>query len=988
MDLATIETNKALALDALRRGALAEAEALYAELEPEYARHGADDALVGLRFNRLLVALEKGDRPAIAGLMTRLAESLWAADKPSPMVADVAGRICRLFADPFPGVDHEVTGALVAMAAERARPVAPRPADEVDPDALPTPDALARLHAGDAAVVVLDLADALRGRPGCPSWLRSVVRAFGEPAPLGEGVATALKRCARELDEGDVFHAYPTLVAAFVEACGRQPVVAAELLLGLGWLEAKGLPERLAYTPSLPRERRLVLSVELHGRLATGLGDEAGAERLAMAQWRRVLELCDDYLERAEGRQARGGGRGGDAEQEALICIWRSRAARVLGDFETAATALARSVARARRQAFATAEVAARVLREAAEIAERMGDRAAAARLYGEAAQAAAPGSTAAGDEAARGRLVEEAMEEPQRLLLAADALGGLARTGEGSEAAAALETARFVLTLARPLLEPTAFAQGVMRLELTAARRGEAAAALRALEAARAAEDRPGVALALLYRGLGAHRGRGSVDETRGVLETLASAASAARATAAGAVRRAVETGVAVVHQARADKADPARVEIHLRRAAEAAEGPALADGAGVLDVFLPDDEALDLEAAIGRLVDEGDAPLARRLCAAARRRDQRIPVSTSPGPAADTVHLALQRRFAARWLDEGPVEPMAAIRARVDDGRLAGDWSLRTPWSGEARIEFRVFDEWTAVFVVTSGGIRMHRWSLSRAELARRVEALCKHLAADEMSPFLDAATEAYRVLVEPLLYDLDGIERLVIAPDGPLVALPFELLWGGAFLAEYFDVAVARPAAPPAFSADTPLAPATALIVGDAATARDLQISTLAGEGGLRSVDARHGEALDGASLPAVLAGGRFVHLVGEVAPGPALCLVDDGNPVPVPRLAEALGAGGTVCATLMGPLDGAEGGAAVGALLAGVRGGVLGRRWAEDADRQFLLLFLARAVDATDARALTAALGAARRDAIAARLAPKAWGAYTLYVPEGI
>lgn len=854
------------------------------------------------------------------------------------------------------------------------------------------------------------------------------------------GTAAALQRCARSLDEDDVFHAYPTLVSAFVEACGRQPAVAAELAVGIGWLEAKGLPERLAYTPSLPRERALVASVELYGRLATGLGDEAGSERLAMAQWRRVLELCDDYLERAERRRVRGGGRGGDAEQEALICIWRSRAARVLGDFETAATALARSVARARRQAFATAYVAGLVLREAADVAERSGDRAGAARLYGEAAQVVAPGSAAAADGGARGRLVDEAMDEPHRLALAAEALAGLARTVEGAgrgvgagvdagagqgagigvevgigagigtgagagagagialepgpgagaraEADRALDTARFILTLARPALDPTVFAQGLMRVELSAARRGEAGAALLALEAARAAEDRPGVALALLYRGLWAHRGRGSVDETRRVLEILASAASAARSTAAGAVRRAVETGVAVVHQARGDKADPARVEIHLRRAAEAAEGPGLADGAGTLDVFLPDDEALDLESAIGRLVDEGDAALARRLCAAARRRDQRIPVSTSPGPTAEAVHLAVQRRFSARWLDEGPVESMASIRARVDDGRLAADWSLRTPWSGEARIEFRVFEQWTAVFVVTSGGIRMHRWALSRDELARRVGALRRHLAADEMSPFLDAATEAYRVIIEPLLYDLDGIDRLVIAPDGPLVELPFELLWGGAFLAEYFDLAVARPAAPPAFSADTPLAPPTALIVGDAATARDLMISTLAGEGGLRSVDARHGEALDAASLPAVLAGGRFVHLVGEVAPGPALVLVDEGNPVPVPRLAEALGAGGTVCATMMGPLDGPDGGAAVGALLAGVRGGVLGRRWAEDADRQFLLLFLARAVDATDGRALTAALGAARRDAIAARVPPKAWGAYTLYVPEGV
>lgn len=987
MDLSTIEAHKALAIDAFRRGALAEADALYAELEPEYARHGADDALVGLWFNRLLVALEKGDRPGSTALMTRLAEALWGAHEPTPMVREVAGRICRLFAEPFPGVDHEVTAALVGLAAERARPVAPRRSEAVDLDGLPAPDALARLHPAEAAVIVLDLADALRSRPGCPAWLRAVQRTFGEPAPLDPRVPAIIRRAARELDDDDVFHGYISLVDAFGDACAAQPAIAGELAVGLDWLEARGLPERLRYTPSLPEERRLALTVELHGQLASALVGEAGAERLAIAQWRRVLALSEQWSARVEGRRSRGGGRAGDAEQDALVGIWRSRAARVLGDLETAATALARNVARARRQAFATPYVAALVLREAADVAERSGDPAGAARLYGEAAQTAAPGAAQAGEPSARVRLVDEARDEPVRLALAAEALAGQARTGPAEEADPLMETARFVLTLARARLDPDLYTRAVLWVELTGARLGDQPAALRALEAARAIDDRPGVALALLFRGLAAHRGGADTDEGRRVLDTLAQAAVAARASAAGAVRRAVETAVAVVHQARADKADPARIEIHLRRAAEAAEGPALADRAGTLDCLLPQDDAFDLESAIDRLVDEGNAALARRLCAAARRRDHRIPVSTSPGPAADAVRMALQRRFATRWLDEGPVEPMADIRARVDEARPAADWSLRAPRSNEARIEFRVFERWTAVFVVTADGVRMHRWAKGRDVLARRVEALRGHLERDAMSPFLDAATEAWRALIEPLLYDLDGIERLLIAPDGPLVELPFGLLWGGAFLAEYFDLAVARPAAPPAFAADTPVAQPTALIVGDAATTRDLQISTLASAGGLLSVDTRHGDDLEGEDLASALSGGRLVHLVGEVGPGGSLALVDEDVPINAARLAEALGAGGAVCATVMGPIAGPDGAAVVGSLLAGVRGGVLARRWGADDDRQFLLLFLSRAASATDPRALIAALGAARRDAIAAHLPPRTWGAYELFLPEG-
>ncbi len=990
MDLSTVEAHKALAIDAFRRGALADADALYAELEPQYVRHRADDALVGLRFNRLLVALEKGERTLSTALMGQLAEALYASDPPTPMVTEVATRICRLFAEPFPGVDHEATAALVTMAAERARPSAPRDTEAIDLDALPAPDALARLHPGEAAVIVLDLAEGLRGRPGCPAWLRAVQRTFGEPMPLDPRVPPMIRKAARELDADDVFHGYLSLVDAFADAFAARPAIAAELAVGLDWLEGRGLPERLRFTPSLPEERRLALTVEMHGQLASALVGEAGAERLAIAQWRRVSGLADEWSHRVERRRARGGGRAGDAEQDALVSIWRSRAARVLGDLETAATALARNVARARRQAFATPYMAALVLREAADVAERSDDPAGAARLYGEAAQIAAPGCAGAEDPHARRALVEEAIDESVRLALAAEALAGRARTlPEGAvnavEAERLVETARFVLTLARPRLDLDLCARAVLWVELTAARRGDDAAALRALEAARAIDDRPGVALALLYRGLSAHRDGATADDARQMLETLGSAAVAARSSAAGAVRRAVETAVAVVHQARIDKADPARVEIHLRRAAEAAEGPALADRAGTLDCLLPEAQTFDLEAAIKRLVDEGNAPLARRLCAAARRRDHRIPVSTSPGPAADAVRMALQRRFASRWLDDGPVEPMARIRSRVDGARPASDWSLRTPRTAEARIEFRVFDDWTAVFVVTADGVRLHRWTTSREEIERRVDGVRSRL--DDEARFLDAAAAGWRAFIEPLLYDLDGVERLVVAPDGPLTRLPFGLLWGGSFLAEYFDLAIARPAAPPAFATDTPIARPTALIVGDGATTRDLQISTLASAGGLLAVNTRHGDVLQDGDLTASLAGGRLVHLVGAVGPGPAIGLVDEDVPTSAAHIAEALGAGGTVCATIMGPACGSDGAAVVSALLAGVRGGVLARRWAADEERQFLLLFMRQAAGVTDARGLISALGAARRDAIAAHLPPHTWGAYDLFLPEG-
>ena len=144
-------------------------------------------------------------------------------------------------------------------------------------------------------------------------------------------------------------------------------------------------------------------------------------------------------------------------------------------------------------------------------------------------------------------------------------------------------------------------------------------------------------------------------------------------------------------------------------------------------------------------------------------------------------------------------------------------------------------------------------------------------------------------------------------------------------------------------------------------------------------------RHGADLGDRQLATTVKGARVVHVLGALEADARVGLVADDVGTPVATLADAIGAGGTVCATLMGPVEAAIGQAAVRTLLPGARGGVLMRRWETDEDDGSLLLhFLAGAAHAVDSWALAEALAAARRAAIRAELPPAIWAAYALAV----
>ena len=978
MNVATCDARKVEAMDAWRRGDLVEASAAWSELTTEYERHHFADGLLALRFNHLLVALEAGDRPRVDALMASLGSQFLQIDEPSPLAADVALRICRLFAEPVAGVDHQATTALVALAADRigGQPEPLRPVGASD-SPLPTAHVLEELLAEDAALLILDRAGR---RPGAdePVWLDAVRRAFGPPELMNATVSRAMEEAAAAIGAGDLLRGYPLLVDALEWAMIHDAGLAAEWALGLADLAAQGLPDRLNYVPSMPEDRRLRATLGLHTRLARALAGEAGAEGIARRQWVKAVTLGRQWLAMTRARSARGGGRADDVLREAEVALQVAEAQSALRDLAGAEEVLAQSLARARRDAFDDRRLSGRLLAAQAELLERRG--LAAEATWQALVDLALPGVESGGGIRRLARVVDVILTEGalERARLGLDALAGLARTGPGEQANARLSRARALLAMLRPALGPDEAARAALVIDLSAARLGDRAAAERALEAAHLVGDHAALALAALDRGWQAWEEATEPGERVAALTLLSEASAEARHTAAGALRRAVEAAVAAAHRTGLPGTDTSLVATHLRRAVEAAEGHALDDGAGRFDHLLPANPALRLDDMVERLVAEGDAPLARRLCAAGRRRNRDF--SSRIAALAEQVNHHHAATFRAVWLGEGDAPPALTLAA-PDEARPG--WPALRLGPSDVQVELRVFEDVTFLFVSLGTTLRAHRIDRGERAWATDVDALCD--AAREGGTRLEAVgTAIYHRLFGTLAERLASARRLVVVPDGALVDLPFELLRTEAgALGELLDIVVACPAAPPAFSG--PPAPPEARILGDDATARDLRISTLSGQGFFSAVEVRHGADVLEQGLAAAVDRARVVHILGRIE-GEGIELCADTAPFSLAELGDALARGGAVCATLMGPVTGEDGHRAVAALLPGVRGALLVRRWETEEDGSFLLHFLAGAAHATDTLALAEALAAARRAAVRAHLPAAVWAAYTLVTAE--
>lgn len=985
LDIQSLEREKIRAQETFARGQLQETLKSYDAVEPTYVRFGFLDGLVALRYNRLLVAVEADERTVVPRAVAGLTEALGAVQGgASATVVQVAEGVLKLLPAALRGLDPELEERLTLVAQRFAQP---RPA--LAAEAFPSPGLT---EVTPHVMTLLEPADAARILLASPSASLAAAMTPAEPSPGAADEALAGVELARALWEaGDRGAAYQHLTTAFDRARLAAPGLAAELQIGLLRLEDEGLPERLEYTPGLPLERRVRASLELHGALAVALSREAGFERLARRQWSHVATLAARVTERIQVRRVRGGGNAEDAEVEANSGLWRALALRHLGNLGEAAGALAPFLSRAQRCAYANVALSARVLLAAGDLAERDGDSGKAARIYTDAAEVGLPGVTRAGRALELANLIGEALSEQagERLPWVARALAGLARVQFAEDADRARTTvslARDLLALARVYLPVHTHQAALLWVELTAARLGDAQAAERAVELGSVLQEPLATACALLLR---ARNAAGDAARRTTAPTLFSQAAAEASRGAAGEIRRFIELAAATAwHET---SSDGGRLDVHLRRYAEAGRPGDTPDGAGDFDVCLPQPRRTSLEPILERLLSEGKSALLHQLCVIERRRGAEEFGAAGPHPVAEAVRDWHRTEFEARRRRGlGGTEPSRGLQSQVTSAARTEAATSRALAADEAVLAFRVAPNGTLAFVHRGdgAGAQVFRVAAGAAELQGQIAELLRVLRGGEelRRDLLTRSQELFHLLLRPALGALEGVAALQIVPDGPLWSLPFSVLLGENFLCERFELSVSRHAPPCLADPGAEPVPAVAIVAGDQATSRDLRLSMLARDGLYDAVSIRTGDELTSDRLVDALGPARFLHLVGTLGSGAALALREDEAPTPIAEIASATRRSGVVGALLFGPVEGPAGRQAVGALLGGVHGGVVARHWTVDEDGEFLLEFARACAGASTARDLAVALAATRRAAIRARLPARLWAAYELYTVE--
>lgn len=147
------------------------------------------------------------------------------------------------------------------------------------------------------------------------------------------------------------------------------------------------------------------------------------------------------------------------------------------------------------------------------------------------------------------------------------------------------------------------------------------------------------------------------------------------------------------------------------------------------------------------------------------------------------------------------------------------------------EALLVYSVGDSSTTLWVLRADSWR--RFTLAaRPALKSRVQALRRALAnptASTSPAAMRASRALYEVLIAPAAPLLEGVERLIVSPDGPLALIPFEALLArdvpegapprGAYLAERFAVTY-TPSASVLATSSTTAGDSVIVAVGDPA------------------------------------------------------------------------------------------------------------------------------------------------------------------------
>ena len=355
----------------------------------------------------------------------------------------------------------------------------------------------------------------------------------------------------------------------------------------------------------------------------------------------------------------------------------------------------------------------------------------------------------------------------------------GLALASQ-AKADAALQALERSLAVRESIGDRAAIAETLVEAARINLRQGQRDQAMdRATRAVALARERSPLALwrALTVAGE-IEQARGHADAARTALEEAVDAVEAQRDNVVGGAEESVRFFES--------RLDPYRalidMDVAANRPADALAVAERARGRGLLDALRFGHADTKKSTTAGER--DRERAIARDIEAASARL---IAAKTNGAGAARTGALAAQLASARRANDAFRADLYAAHpELRVQRGEVPGikldEVAALLPPEPSAAIEFAVTQERTYLFVLRRVNERVavdvYTVPITREALARRVEAFRQKIATRDLM-FRGDAIALFQLLLKPAAKSIAGCTSLILLPDGPLWALPFQAL-----------------------------------------------------------------------------------------------------------------------------------------------------------------------------------------------------------------
>ena len=1005
MDLTAIEAHKASALDALHRGQKPEAHRKYQDLIDIFERYPFKvDHLIALYFNTLLASIDQHETQQNEKYILRLIELFSSIESPSPISIEVALRLTQLLIYPIPQLTPGLAEELLDQAKRFTPYTHPHKDERFQADEPLRPNTIAQLSPEDSGILCYLIVSQAQSKDSLSQWMYRLYHRHINTPPCPPDTLKHLEEFATHYQNESYISAYLSLLSALEWAVDLAPLFAFEWSHGLSMIEQLLDIDRLSFHPRLPLERRLELTMKIHRQLALDLIDEGEAERLALHHWQMVIDTGERKLHMIESRETNHTIQGGDVETKAYVTLMICEGLMAQGAFEFTAHYLDPIANYARRRAYTNPNLCARIFWLQGTLSERRYDALNAQESYRAAVQHLAPNlfhlQRFEDCLILQYELIESLNEEG--IKLAFKSFCDLLRLGNYPPALHRLELLRMTLCELRGHISHSSHAEITLYIELTASYFGDHAATLKSLEAARVLHHRSGVALSLLYACL--YEEQAIVDDParlQRVMTEYRRAVTEARYAGGSNIQRQLQLSSVLLtlrHEMKMDFHESDTAERALEARFDQLLGDisqsVLSDLSGEFDLLLPVNGNADLEHMVSALIHHGRAMVARQVCAVLRQLGKRFFYVSPHREFSQKIKQLHQERFITRWVTRHSLpakffKTYDLLMNRKDTAR----WAQRTLSPREYRLEFRVFDQWIAAFLINSQQVvQVRKLECTAIQLRSMVDELREFLrpGGEDQHLLNEIATQLHALLIEPFEPAISHAHRLLITPDGPLYSLPFCLLRSRnkSYLAERMELVITCPTSSPVFPAIPPKDIPTFYAVGDPSCKETCQrLASLIGHDGFHEMDYHAPQAFRELKLDSHRVGVHTLYLHAKLSQDSRLHFGPSEDPLSIGEVIHSLANLNAVCGVLHGPVDVQHSQAMLRTLLTALHGGLLVRQWRSDYDQNFLLNFFRRAAETYQPIGLIEALSSARRTAIHERRKPSEWASFEFFISEG-